>query len=216
MRVVVWDLPTRVFHWLLAGLFAGLVVTGKIGGEAMVWHALLGYAVATLLLFRVTWGFVGGHWSRFASFALSPGRALTYLRRGVAPAVGHNPLGALSVYAMLTFLAFQVTSGLASDTKEEFAGPLVTLISNDAVHLFTWYHKQVGEPALIGLVTLHIVVVLAYALRGRDLVWPMVTGIQDVLEPTEASRDDNVSRLIALVLVGVSALAVWGLVRLGS
>lgn len=216
MRVVVWDLPTRVFHWLLAAFFAGLVVTGNIGGEAMAWHALLGYAVATLLLFRVMWGFVGGRWSRFASFALSPGRALTYLRGGGAPPVGHNPLGALSVYAMLMFLALQVTSGLASETKEEFAGPLVTLISNDAVRLFTWYHKQVGEPVLIGLVTLHIVVVLAYARRGHNLVWPMVTGIQDVPEPTEASRDDNASRLVALVLVGVSALAVWGLVRLGS
>ena len=76
----VWDLPTRLFHWLLAACVIGLVVSGKIGGAAIVWHARLGYAVLALLLFRVVWGFAGGHWSRFGSFLYGPSSVIGYLQ----------------------------------------------------------------------------------------------------------------------------------------
>ena len=72
--VRIWDLPTRLFHWALAACIVGLVVTAKVGGEAMNWHFRLAYAVFTLLVFRLLWGLVGGHWSRFASFFPTPGR----------------------------------------------------------------------------------------------------------------------------------------------
>ena len=68
----IWDLPTRAFHWALAACVVASVVSAKIGGDAMVWHLRLGYAVLTLLLFRLVWGFVGGHWSRFGSFLYAP------------------------------------------------------------------------------------------------------------------------------------------------
>ena len=100
--VRVWDLPTRLFHWTLALCALGLFVTGKIGGEAMPWHARLGYTVGSLLLFRVAWGVVGGHWSRFASFTHSPRVILNYLRGRPAAElpIGHSPLGSASVYAL--------------------------------------------------------------------------------------------------------------------
>lgn len=63
--VRVWDLPTRLFHWSLAVTIVGSVVSAKIGGNAMVWHLRFGYAVLALLLFRLVWGLVGSHWSRF-------------------------------------------------------------------------------------------------------------------------------------------------------
>ena len=78
--VRIWDLPTRLFHWLLALCVIGLVITANVGGNAMVWHFRLGYAVATLLLFRVVWGLVGGHWSRFSSFLYAPASIVRYLK----------------------------------------------------------------------------------------------------------------------------------------
>jgi cytochrome b len=107
--VRVWDLPTRVFHWLLAACVLGLLVTGHVGGALMAWHARLGYAVLALLLFRVLWGFVGGYWSRFAAFVAGPARIIAYLRGADCPdRLGHNPLGAVSVLAMIALLLVQV------------------------------------------------------------------------------------------------------------
>ena len=76
----VWDLPTRLFHWALAACVVGLVVTANVGGNWMTWHGRLGYTVLSLLLFRIVWGFIGGHWSRFGSFAYGPSSVLAYLR----------------------------------------------------------------------------------------------------------------------------------------
>jgi cytochrome b len=86
-RVRVWDLPTRLFHWLLALAVIALVVTAKVGGNAMVWHFRLGYFVLGLLVFRLLWGLVGGRWSRFGSFVYKPSTTWRYLR---AQAVATN------------------------------------------------------------------------------------------------------------------------------
>ena len=120
-RLRVWDLPTRIFHWTLALTLVASVVTAKIGGNAMVWHMRLGLVALALLLFRVAWGFVGGHWSRFASFLYPPRSVLAYLRGDSGPGgrfdVGHSPLGALSVFALLALLIAQVATGLVADDE---------------------------------------------------------------------------------------------------
>ena len=112
-RVRVWDLPTRAFHWLLAGLVVFSIVTAKIGGGAMEWHLRSGYCILTLLAFRLVWGFAGGRWSRFRAFLYPPGTSLRYLRGGGLPHehldVGHNPLGAGSVFALLGILVMMLT-----------------------------------------------------------------------------------------------------------
>jgi cytochrome b len=216
-KVRIWDLPTRLFHWLLALAAVGLLVTGKIGGDAMAWHARLGYCVGALVLFRLAWGALGGHWSRFSSFAFAPRGAWNYLRgRLAAPGVGHNPLGALSVYAMLGFVLLQFASGLFSETKDDFSGPLAVLVSNGTVHWLTGYHRNVGQWVLIGLVVLHLAAISYHALHGENLVGPMVNGDKHLPEAVPASRDDAGSRVRALALLAVCAAAVWGLVRLGG
>ena len=103
-RMRVWDLPTRVFYWAVSLAVAGQLATGF--GGAMEWHFRIGYAVLSLLLFRVIWGFVGGRWSRFAAFAYSQASIMNYLRGRPHPdpLIGHTPLGALSVFAMLAML----------------------------------------------------------------------------------------------------------------
>ena len=119
--VRVWDLPTRLFHWVLAACVIGSVVSAKVGGNAMVWHFRLGYAVLALLLFRLLWGVVGGRWSRFSSFICAPSTLLRYLRGQGRPGdhfhVGHSPLGALSVLSLLAVLLVQVGTGLVADDE---------------------------------------------------------------------------------------------------
>lgn len=215
-RVRIWDLPTRIFHWCLALAAVGLLVTGKVGGDAMVWHARLGYCVGALLLFRLLWGFVGGHWSRFGSFPPAPLAAWAYLRNAGTPIrAGHSPLGALSVYAMLVFLAAQVGTGLFSETKDDFAGPLAALVANATVHWITGYHKNVGQWVLIGLVLLHLTAVVSYEARGRKLVGAMLHGDRND-SPGPASRDDAPRRLLALALLALCAAAIWAIVQLGG
>lgn len=217
-RVRVWDLPTRLFHWLLAACVVSLVVTAYVGGGAIEWHARLGYAALALIVFRIVWGFVGGHWSRFKTFVYAPSSVLAYLRGNAHPdhLIGHNPLGAASVFAMLLVLLAQVGTGLVSDDEIAFQGPLNRFVSSSKGLAATWYHKQIGQWLVIGLVVLHIAAVLYYLFRKRNnLVRPMVVGDKEVAAPAASSRDDAVSRLGAAAVFGVVAALVTWLVSLG-
>lgn len=215
----IWDLPTRLFHWSLAACVIGLVITGNIGGNAMPWHGRLGYAVGTLVLFRLVWGVVGGRWSRFSQFVRGPGTVLAYLR-GTAPApyaAGHNPLGALSVLALLTVLGLQVASGLFADDEIAFTGPLTSLVSGSVVSLATGYHKAWGKLLLIALVGLHLAAIVYYQVRqGRNLVGPMISGDQVLPAAQPASEDGPRQRILALILLGLCAGAVAAVVRMGG
>ena len=216
--VRVWDLPTRLFHWSLVACIVASVISGYIGGGQMDWHARIGYAVLTLVLFRLVWGFVGGHWSRFSSFVASPRRIDAYLRGKVHPdgLLGHNPLGALSVLAMLMVLLAQVATGLIGDDEIAFTGPLNKFVTNAQGLAATWYHKRIGQWLLIGLVALHIMAVLFYLWRkGENLVRPMVHGDKVAASDAVPSRDDARSRVAAAVLLIVCAAAVSWLVQLG-
>lgn len=217
--VRVWDLPTRIFHWALAACVIGLVATGYIGGATIDWHARLGYAVLALLLFRLVWGLVGGRWSRFSSFLYGPRRLAGYLRGRAHPddLVGHSPTGAASVFAMLLILLAQVATGLVSDDEISFTGPLNRFVSGSQASFATWYHKDLGQYLVIGLVVLHVAAVLFYLLRRKtNLVRPMVVGDKAVAAGTQPSRDDAVSRLAALVVLAAAAGFVAWLVKSGG
>ena len=216
--VRVWDLPTRLFHWTLAVCVVGLVVTANMGGNWMNWHLRLGYAVLTLLLFRVVWGFVGGHWSRFGSFLFPPATLWRYLRGqgDTAHSVGHSPLGALSVFALLAVLLLQVGTGLVSDDDIAFSGPLSRFVSGDTVAAATGYHKNIGKFIVMGLVALHLAAILFYKLaRKQSLVRPMLAGDKRLNAPATNARDNAGTRLLALGVFLVCAGAVRWLVSLG-
>ena len=210
--VRIWDLPVRLFHWALAACVIALVVTAKVGGNAMEWHFRLGYGVLALLVFRLVWGIVGGHWSRFGAFLYSPARLLRYLR-GTPHAddgIGHSPLGALSVFGLLAVLVAQVASGLLSDDEIAFAGPLTRFVSNAVVGQATSYHKEIGQYLVIGLVVLHLLAIAFYAgVRRQRLVGPMVHGDKVLPAPATPSRDDWASRALALVVLAASAGLAW-------
>lgn len=210
--VRVWDLPTRVFHWALVLVIAGLAATGLMGGSLMVWHFRLGYALLALLLFRLVWGVVGGRWSRFGAFVYSPRSVLDYLRGNTRAehSVGHSPIGAGSVFAMLAVLAAQVGSGLLSDDEIAFAGPLTRFVSNANVSLATNYHSNIGKWLLLALVVLHILAILVYLWRKHNLIGAMLHGDKELVAKVASSRDDAVSRLGALLVFGLCcACAAW-------
>jgi len=212
-RIRIWDLPTRVFHWASALCVLGLAVTGTVGGSAMAFHFRFGYALLTLLLFRLVWGLMGGHWSRFRSFVFGPRAVFAYLR-GRAPAshsVGHSPLGALSVWALLFFLSLQVATGLISDDEISTAGPLTHLVSNAAVSLGSRYHTELGKWILLALVLLHVAAIIYHVRRRQGLLAAMLHGDKQLPAPAAATRDDARSRITAFLLLCLCAAAVFWL-----
>ena len=213
-RLRIWDLPTRLFHWLLAASTIGMVVTAKIGGNLMEWHLRLGHVVLALLIFRVLWGLKGGYWSRFSTFIPSPARLVRYLRGQGTPAdhAGHSPLGALAVMAMLLLLAMQVGTGLVSDDEIAFAGSLVRYVSGDTIAWASVWHKGWGQWLLYAIIGLHLVAVMFYTFVKRAKIVPaMVHG--DKTLPTQdlpASRDGFLTLLPALCFAAASAVfAYW-------
>jgi cytochrome b len=185
----------------------------------MVWHFRLGYAVLTLLLFRLVWGLVGGHWSRFATFIPSPRTLLAYLRGQSQPAhtVGHNPLGALSVLALLGFALLQVAAGLMSDDEIAVSGPLVSKVPGEWVSMATFVHTEVIKVVLIVLVALHVLAIVFYKVKkSENLVRPMILGDKEVSTLQQSSNDTITSRFFALGVLLLCAMAVWLLLRWAS
>ena len=219
--VRVWDLPTRVFHWVLAGCVVGSVISAKLGGNAMLWHFRFGYVVFALLGFRVLWGLVGGRWSRFASFVHTPATTLRYAR-GQTRAdehldVGHSPLGALSVFGLIAILALQVGTGLFADDEISNTGPLIKFVSGTTSALFTQWHKSVGQWTILALVALHVAAILFYLLKKKhNLLRPMITGDKTLPSNVLASADTAGSRLVAAALLTLCAGTVAWLVSLGA
>ena len=211
IRVRVWDLPTRLFHWALAVCFTALLITGTVGGEVMTLHLRFGYATLTLLMFRLVWGVLGGRWSRFSSFLFGPRAVLTYLKsqRSAGVDVGHSPLAALSVWALLAFLIFQVASGLVSDDEISFSGPLTHLVSNATVSLATAYHADIGKWILLALVLVHLAAIVHYTRRKHRLVIAMIHGDKHLFATALPSRDDVLTRLLALVILALCAAATY-------
>lgn len=206
-RVRVWDLPTRVFHWSLAVLVVVSVITAKLGGNLMQWHEISGLTIIALLVFRLFWGFFGSTYARFVVFLCGPHCIAEYFR-GRWQGVGHNPLGALSVIAMMALLLLLALTGLFANDDIAFNGPLYALLSKAESNAITaWHHR--GEYLLYTLVGLHVAAVFYYTWwRKENLVWPMFTGDRFV---TQAGAKSAVGGGLLALLFGLAlaAAAVW-------
>jgi len=214
-KIRVWDLPTRLFHWSLAACIVGSLVSVNLGGNAVGWHFRFGYAILTLLLFRVAWGFIGPRYARFDSFPPRPSAALRYLRDGTVQGPGHNPLGAFSIYALMLALAVQVGTGLFATDDIMWDGPLKVLVSNATSNWLTAVHEA-NRLVVIGLIVLHLAAIAWYGfVRRQPLVRPMIVGdktIEGAAVAAPAAADGARERLRALAVLAASAAAVWGLV----
>jgi cytochrome b len=217
----VWDLPTRLFHWVLASCVIASIISANIGGNAMVWHFRLGYVVFTLLAFRLVWGLIGGHWSRFANFIYAPSTVLRYMR-GESRSdehheVGHNPMGAFSVFGMLAILAAQVGTGLFADDEIANTGPLIKFVSGATSGKLTWWHKGFGQWLIIALIVLHVGAIVFYLVRHkRNLVRPMIVGDKPLPNGVPASADHWGVRGLALLVLTLCGAGVAWLVSLGG
>lgn len=195
-QVPVWDLPTRLFHWSLVALILCAYVTGEyaeaIGDHFLLIHRLNGLAILVLLTFRLLWGVFGAPTARFSSFVRWPWKALAYasqLLRARAPHyLGHNPLGAWMVIALLLALAAQACLGLfSSDDTGLAAGPLHGLVSSDTVQTLTRWHHRLFKRVLLPLMAIHILANLFYTIVKREpLIQAMVSGTKPALPYVDA------------------------------
>ena len=217
----IWDLPTRLFHWLLALTLIGSVISGKLGGNAMVWHTRLGLVVLALLVFRLVWGFTGGYWSRFASFVYGPHSVMAYLRGDTGPGgrydIGHSPVGALSVWALLGMLLLQVGTGLVADDEIATSGPLNRFVSSQVATVASAWHQEIGNLLLIGLAIVHVAAVLYYNWRRqKNLIAAMIHGDKALPAGATASQDGAGPRLAALAIAAAAAALAWWIGSLGT
>lgn len=184
----IWDLPTRLFHWTLAGLIGLSWWSAEAHKDDL--HIYSGAAILTLLVFRVLWGFFGSSTARFANFVRGPRAVLAHLR-GNWRGLGHNPLGALSILALLGAVALQVGLGLfASDEDGIMMGPLSPMIDIDAAEQVTELHEAMFN-VLLALIVIHVAAIFYFWFRGRNLVKPMITGrgpVEAGIEPMRPGK----------------------------
>ena len=180
----VWDLPVRLFHWLLVALVMVSFTTAQIGGNAMQYHEWSGLTILTLVLFRVLWGFAGSTYARFGDFLRGPRSALDYARtllRG-RPSfhAGHNPLGGWMIMLLLASLLVQAGTGLFANDDVMMEGPLVKHVSKETSDLLTRIH-HFNFNVLLALVTIHVGAALFYLrVKRENLILPLVTGRKQV------------------------------------
>ena len=218
MKIRIWDLPIRLFHWLLVLAVIGSFVSVKLGGNAMVWHARLGYFVLALLLFRIIWGFWGSYYARFSQFVKGPQAIMDYLKGG-QETLGHNPLGALSVLALLGLFLSQAIAGLFASDDIAFDGPLVKYVSSYWVEWFTTWHRW-NEWVLLGLVAVHVGAILYYKHMKRiNLIQAMVTGDQessqdlDLMRKAPMAQDNQAMRWRAMAIFMTIAAILYYFLR---
>jgi cytochrome b len=209
-RVRVWDVPTRLLHWLLVGAFAVSWWTGKSG--RLEWHQWSGYLVLGLIVFRIYWGFVGSPTARFAAFLRGPRTIASYLRGRWPPVPGHNPLGALSVIGLLGLTGVQVALGLfAVDVDGIESGPLSMYVSFETGRAAAEWHDTVFN-VLLWLVVLHIVAIAWYRFFRREkLLGAMVHGMRELPGDPPSVAAVSVVRLIIGVLL--AAAFTWLVIR---
>jgi len=214
----VWDLPIRTFHWLLVFCIAGSLITINLSDNLIEWHAYFGYSVLTLIIFRIVWGFIGSTHARFSSFFPSREKILNYLRGNAPKVLGHNPIGALSVFALLFVLSVQVFTGLFVDDEITFQGPLAKYVPNWVVSFLSEIHEG-NQVVIYTLITIHIAAIIYYKkFKGEDLITPMINGDKKIDPSEEASylpsdlgrpsKDGALQRGIALAVLSVIAVVV--------
>ncbi len=208
--IALWDLPLRLVHWSLVVLLASLWWTWRAGRIEL--HEQLGYLTLGVLLFRVYWGLFGSATARFSYFVKGPRVIAAYLRGGLPPQAGHNPLGAVSVLLLFGLMIAEVGLGLfAQDIDGIEAGPLARFVSYDAANAARDWHALLFN-VILGVVALHVLAILFYLIVKRDnLVSPMLSGRKVFDDAVEAPKMAPLSR--ALIGIALAAFLSWWVAR---
>ncbi len=206
-KVLVWDIPTRFFHWLLVASLLAQYATAEWFENAIQWHFYIGYFTLFLVVFRVLWGLVGTHYARFNSFVTGPRDVVNYIMtlfdKHSASSVGHNPLGGWFVIVMLVLVAVQAVSGLFMTDDIFLDGPYRQLADKETLALMNTLHHLAFD-ILLYVIALHIAAVIFYGVyKKQKLVPAMVHGKK---ESKTAGISD--SRLVIALLVALLAAAI--------
>lgn len=197
VKLKVWDLPVRLFHWGMLVLLGALWWSAEVG--EMQWHQIFAYCLMVLIVFRLVWGVIGSDTARFSHFVKSPQHVLRYVKQPQLTSVGHNPLGGYMVVTMMLILSLQLISGLFATDEIFTEGPLYSYVSRDVSSTLTWLHKM-NFNLLLALAAMHILAVVVHSIKGDKLVGAMITGYKHVAEETATELRFR-SNLIALLLV---------------
>jgi len=215
--VRIWDLPVRLFHWLLVALVLFSFFTGKMKGNWMEWHMYSGYTILALLIFRIVWGFAGSTHARFASFLAGPAAGLRFAKKlfskDPAHIAGHNPIGGWMVIALLLSLLLQAATGLFANDDIAIEGPLYKLVEKATSDRLTTIHYY-NFNVLFFLVLAHIAAVLFHVfVKKENLVSAMFTGSRTFDAATEVPAARFASSWLALVLFVLALVAVYLIVK---
>ena len=208
---LIWDIPTRVFHWLLTLSLTGSFVTANLGVEYTEWHMRLGYTALGLILFRITWGVVGTTYARFAQFAPTPSKffkyASTLLQKDSTPSAGHNPIGALMVFLLMLLVTVQGVTGLFVTDDILYMGPYNGVVSADMANELTTLHHKNADLLLMAI-GLHVLAVLFYLLyKKQNLVAAMFTGKKTLPDPGEGIKSSRLG--VAIVVAVLAAFSIY-------
>jgi cytochrome b len=214
--ILVWDIPVRVMHWGLVVAVFGAWITRELEGDWFAWHTRFGYAVLVLVLTRLVWGLIGTRHARFSDFVRGPAAIATYVKRlrgdresATSDPIGHNPLGALMILALLALLGAQAVTGLFANDQIFETGPLFGYVSVALSDQLTTWHKQIFD-ILVAAIALHVIAAIVYVtVLRKNIITPMITGRKTgVFSPQQGIESSQV--LWALVIaVGWSLLLAW-------
>lgn len=209
-RVKVWDLAVRINHWLMVLLLVAMWWTGEQG--FLIVHQWCGFSVLALLLFRVTWGFMGSRYARFSNFIYSPKTIWQYSRAILTGRathyVGHNPLGGLAVLVLFLLLLVMIITGSLSSDDLLFDGPFVHLIDYDRVDNFTRLHHQIFN-LLLAMIVLHLVAIAAHQWLAKEpLIRAMITGYKPLAGDSIAEHPGRMLLVLGLS-IGISQAVIW-------
>ncbi|WP_299802156.1 cytochrome b/b6 domain-containing protein [uncultured Shewanella sp.] len=194
VKVKVWDIPTRIFHWGMLCLLGGLWWTADAG--EMEWHQILAYALMVLVAVRLIWGIIGSDTARFSHFVHSPKTVINYLgktrREGISSSIGHNPVGGYMVITLITLICVQLISGLFATDEIFTEGPLYSFVSSDTASWLTWLHKKNFDLILV-LATVHVFAVGVHMMKGDKILGAMFSGYKKL--PKSKLVESNIEEL---------------------
>lgn len=189
--IKVWDLPTRIFHWLLAIVFVFMIISGE-QDSLMEWHFYGGYLLAGLVVFRIIWGVLGTKYSKFKSFATSPNSVFSYLKSIFTKQhkhyVGHTPAGGYMIFVLLGLISIQILTGTATTDDIIWEGPFYSVLSSDITTLAGQVHHLL-QNALQVIVGIHVLAIIYYKLILKESLAPAMLHGKKQITGTVAERD---------------------------
>ena len=213
-KILIWDLPLRLFHWLLVIIISGAWYTSDQDNDLIDYHLLFGYVALGLIIFRLFWGFLGTTHSKFSEFTPTPKKIIYYIKHFKASQsidyAGHNPLGALMVIFMLAIILLQAISGLFMNDDIFTSGPYYGSINESIEEALMFFHRN-SFNVILGAIALHLLAILFYrVVKKKRLVAAMITGKKPSEDVAQKEGIKHSKLIVACIIaLAVTAFVYW-------